>query len=114
MDLVTSPSSDEVEVTPGVYLSQLAGGEEMSIQHVRMESGGRVPEHEHHHEQLGFVYQGEQTFILADGEEVTAGPGESYWLEGHEVHAAENQGDEEMLAIDVFSPPRHSPDWLED
>lgn len=114
MDLITGDSSEEIEVKPGVYLSQLAGGEEMSIQHVRIEPDGRVPEHSHHHEQLGFVYQGKQTFVLEDGEEVTAGPGESYWLKSHEVHAAENQGDEEMLAIDVFSPPRHSPNWLED
>lgn len=114
MDLVTSDSSNEVEATPDVYLSQLAGGDEMSIQHVRIEPDGLVPEHSHHQEQLGFVYQGEQTFILEDGEEVTAGPGDSYWIKSNEVHAAENQGDEEMLAIDIFSPPRHSPNWLED
>jgi quercetin dioxygenase-like cupin family protein len=113
MDVVTEDGFEEVEVEEGVALAQLAVGEEMSIQHLRMAPGARVPEHEHHHEQVGFVYRGEQTFVLADGEAVTVGPGESYWLESHEVHAAENRGDEELLAIDVFSPPRANPSWLE-
>ncbi len=113
MELVTSDSSDEIEVTPSVYLSQLAAGNEMSVQRVRMEPDGRVPEHEHYHEQLGFVYQGDQTFILKDGTEITACSGDSYWLKSHEAHAAENQGDKEMLAIDIFSPPRHTPNWPE-
>lgn len=113
MDVVTGADIDEVEVEPGVFLAQLAAGEEMSIQHLRMDPGARVPEHHHHHEQVGFVYQGEQTFILEDGVEVTVEPGESYCLESNEVHAAENQGDGELLAIDVFSPPRKNPNWLE-
>ncbi|WP_254273674.1 cupin domain-containing protein [Haloarcula marina] len=113
MDVVSDTHADEVEVEPGVYLAQLAAGSEMSIQHLRIEPGGRVPEHSHHHEQVGFVYQGEQTFVLDDGEAVTVGPGESYRLESHEVHAAENRGEAELLAIDVFSPPRPNPDWLD-
>ncbi|MBV0923703.1 cupin domain-containing protein [Halomicroarcula limicola] len=113
MDVVADDSSNAVEVEPGVFLTQLAAGAEMSIQHLRIEPGGRVPEHSHHHEQVGFVYQGEQTFVLEGGEAVTVGPGESYHLKSHEVHAAENRGDEVLLAIDVFSPPRPNPDWLE-
>lgn len=105
--------TDEVEVEPGVFLSQLAAGDEMSIQHLRMEPGARVPEHSHHHEQVGFVYAGEQTFVLADGVEITVEPTESYWLEGNEVHAAENQGEVELRAIDIFSPPRMNPNWLD-
>lgn len=113
METVTDGAVEEVEVEPGVFLAQLAAGEEMSIQHLRMDPGARVPEHSHHHEQVGFVYRGEQTFVLGDGETVAVGPGESYWLESHEVHAAENRGEDELLAIDVFSPPRPNPDWLE-
>lgn len=113
MEIVPDGDTDEVEVEDGVFLAQLAAGDEMSIQHLRMEPGARVPEHSHHHEQVGFVYEGEQTFILEDGAAVTVEPGESYRLESHEVHAAENRGDEELLAIDVFSPPRHDPNWLD-
>lgn len=113
MEIVTYDGVDEVEVEPGVFLAQLAAGEDMSIQHLRMTPGARVPEHSHHHEQLGFVYQGEQTFVFADGTTATVGPGQSYWLESNEIHAAENRGEDLLLAIDVFSPPRPTPDWLE-
>lgn len=113
MEYVPADSMEEVEVESGVYLAQLAAGDEMSIQHLRMEPGARVPEHSHHHEQLGFVYQGEQTFVLEDDVAVPVEPGGSYWLESEEVHAAENRGDDELLAIDVFSPPRPNPSWLE-
>ncbi len=62
---------------------------------------------------MGFVYQGEQTFVLEDEEAVTVGPGESYALAGDESHGAQNRGEEVMLAIDVFAPPRPDPDWLD-
>ena len=113
MDHVAPGGRETVEVTDGVFLTQLAVGERMSIQHLRMEPGARVPEHDHHHEQLGFVYRGTQTFVLADGTAVDVDPGESYYLEGGEPHGAENRGDDVLLAIDIFSPPRPNPTWLE-
>jgi quercetin dioxygenase-like cupin family protein len=108
----TTDSFEETEVEPGVHLAQLVAGAEMSIQHVRMDPGASVPEHSHHHEQVGFVYGGEVTFHLAD-RTVTVGPGGSYGLASGEVHAAQNRGDDTLLAVDVFSPPRPDPDWLE-
>lgn len=114
MDVVSDDAFEEVEVEPGVFLAQLAIGDEMSIQHLRMEPDARVPEHSHHHEQVGFVYRGAQTFVLEDGDAVTVESGDSYRLESEEIHAAENRGEEELLAIDVFSPPRPNPGWLED
>lgn len=108
-----SDAFEETEVEPGVYLAQLAVGEEMSIQHLRMEPGAVIPEHDHHHEQVGFVYEGEQTFVLGDGEAVAVQPGGSYSLESNERHAAENRGEATLRAIDVFSPPRADPSWLE-
>lgn len=101
-----------VEAMDGVFLTQLAAGERMSIQHLRMEPGARVPEHSHHHEQLGFVYEGTQTFVI-DGESIDIDPGDSYFLESEEPHAAENRGDGGMRAIDIFSPPRLNPSWLD-
>jgi mannose-6-phosphate isomerase-like protein (cupin superfamily) len=114
MEQVTPADSETVEVSEGVHLTQLAVGERMSIQHLRMEPGGRVPMHSHHHEQLGFVYQGTQTFVFEDDSAAGVDPGESYFLESEEPHAAENRGDEDLLAIDIFSPPRPNPSWLED
>lgn len=108
----TGEAFEEIEVEPGVHLAQLVAGEEMSVQHVRMEPGATVPEHSHHHEQVGYIYAGELTFLLAGGE-VTVGPDEGYSLASEEVHGAENRGEETVRAVDVFSPPRPNPDWLE-
>jgi quercetin dioxygenase-like cupin family protein len=102
----------ETEAGEQVHLAQLATGEEMSVQHFRIKPGATVPEHDHHHEQAGFVYAGELTFLLADGE-VTVGAGESYVLAGDEVHGAENRGDAPVRGVDIFSPPRPDPDWAE-
>jgi len=113
MDVVTTDAFEEVEAEPGVFLAQLATGDEMSIQHLRMAPGAVIPEHSHHHEQVGFVYEGRQTFVLEGDETVAVEPGESYHLKSHERHGAENRADVEMRAIDVFSPPRPNPDWLE-
>ena len=113
MDHVVPADNETVEVAEGVHLTQLAIGERMSIQHLRMEPGAEVPMHDHHHEQLGFVYEGTQTFLLDDDETVDIDAGESYHLESEEPHAALNRGDETMYAIDIFSPPRPNPGWLE-
>jgi len=104
---------EAVEAVEGVHLTQLAADERMSVQHFHIESGARVPEHSHHHEQAGFVHEGELTFVVADGDEVVVGAGESFVFAGDEVHAAENRGDEPVRGVDVFSPPRTDPDWAE-
>jgi quercetin dioxygenase-like cupin family protein len=112
MDTVPDGAFEETEVTEGVYLAQLTTGERMSLQHVRMEPGARVPDHDHHHEQAGFVYAGELTFRL-DGGEITVEAGDTYHLAGDERHGAVNRGDEVALAVDVFGPSRPDPDWLD-
>lgn len=103
---------EETEAVEQVHLAQLAAGDEMSVQHFRIEPGATVPEHDHHHEQAGFIYEGALTFLLADGA-VTVGEGESYVLAGHEVHGAENRGDVAVRGVDIFAPPRPDPDWAE-
>ncbi|MFC7176041.1 cupin domain-containing protein [Halosegnis marinus] len=102
----------ETEAVENVHLAQLAAGEETSVQHFRIEPGATVPSHDHHHEQAGFVYEGELTFLLDDSE-VTVAAGESYVLAGGEVHGAENRGTEPVRGVDIFSPPRTDPDWAE-
>lgn len=113
MDVASLESGTAVEVEPGVHLRQLVAGETMSIQHLRMAPGATIPTHDHHHEQVGFVYQGKCTFLLEDETTVTIEAGGSYRLAGHEVHGVINDGDEAVLAIDIFHPPRPDPDWAE-
>ena len=113
MDIQYSGDSTSAEAVDNVFLTQLIAGDAMSVQHFRIEPGAVVPEHSHPHEQVGYLLQGELTFITDDGEHVVQ-TGDSYALAGDETHAAENRGDETVVGIDVFSPPRVNPDWQDD
>ena len=112
MEKVPLSERESAEAVEGVHLSQLAVGEKGSIQHFRIEPGATVPEHSHHHEQLGYIFDGVLTFVV-DGEEVDIGSDDSYHLESDEPHAAENQGDVTVTGIDIFCPPRANPDWMD-
>ena len=112
MEEVAHASRETVEAVEGVHLTQLAVGERMSVQHFYVEPGAVVPEHSHPHEQVGYVVSGAFTFTVA-GEEYVIGPGDSFCVPGDEPHEARNEGDEPVSGIDVFSPPRANPDWLE-
>lgn len=110
MDREPLSGHESAEAVDGVHLTQLAVGDDMSIQHFRIEPGATVPEHSHHHEQLGYIFAGELTFIV-DGDAVPIAADESYALKSDEPHAAENRGDTPVFGIDIFSPPRANPDW---
>jgi len=112
MQSMAPADGETVEVVDGVYLTQLAVGEQMSIQHFHIEPGARVPEHSHEHEQAGYVVHGTFTFEV-DGKEHVISPGESYVIPGDAPHAAENRADIPVDGIDVFAPPRPDPDWAE-
>lgn len=103
---------ETVEAVEGVHLAQMSVGDEMSVQHFHIRPGAVVPAHEHHHEQAGFVYEGSLTFLVGD-EEFVVTAGESYVIPGGEAHGVENRGDGAVRGIDVFSPPRANPDWME-
>lgn len=110
MDTRSLSQHTAVEVVEGVHLTQLVSGAQMSIQHYHIEPGAVVPEHDHHHEQSGFVYKGALTFYGSE-ESTIVGTGESYVLSANEPHRVENHGEDAAIGIDVFSPPRPNPDW---
>jgi quercetin dioxygenase-like cupin family protein len=112
METVDLTDTETVEAVAGVHLAQLAVGDDMSVQHFQIEPGAEVPEHEHHHEQAGYLYRGELTFLV-EGEEHVVAAGESYTIPGGEAHAAVNEGEEPVAGVDIFSPPRANPDWQE-
>jgi len=110
MERVTADDVSATEAVDGVDLKLMAGGENANVQEFTIAPGATVPEHDHPHEQVGYVVSGELTFRV-DGEELVCGPGDSYAIPGGEPHAAENRGGEPVVGIDVFSPPRDDPDW---
>jgi quercetin dioxygenase-like cupin family protein len=111
MESMSATDGETVEVVDGVYLTQLLAGQRLSCQHVHIEAGARVPAHEHHFEQAGYIDEGTATFIVDGNEEIVVGAGESYVLPGHETHAVENRTDDPITGIDFFAPPREDPDW---
>ena len=110
MDIVSQSAVESGSPIDGVHLRLLASGEQMNVQHYRIEPGASIPVHSHPHEQLGFVMQGTLVFDV-DGEEFTVEEGKSYALAGDEPHGVQNRGDVPVEGIDVFSPPRDDPDW---
>jgi quercetin dioxygenase-like cupin family protein len=112
MERMALSETETVEAVEGVYLTQLAVGESMSVQHFHIEPGATVPEHSHHHEQSGWIYEGALAFEI-DGTEIVASDGDSYVIPGDEPHSAINRGDVAVKGVDIFSPPRPNPDWRE-
>lgn len=112
MESKAPADGETVEVVEGVHLTQLVAGDRLSVQHFHVEPGASIPEHSHEHEQAGYVARGTLTFAV-DGETHVIGAGESYVLAGGEPHAAANRGEDSVSGVDVFSPPRENPDWLD-
>jgi quercetin dioxygenase-like cupin family protein len=113
MDHHILTNADFTEAVEGVRLAVGASGEETSVQYFTIEPGAEVPAHSHPHEQAGLITQGQLTFRMEESDDVVVKAGESYVIEGEEVHGAVNNGDEVVTGIDVFSPPRTDPDWAE-
>lgn len=110
MDHVTTTGADLEEVAEGVHLEDVASGRRASVKYWRIEPGATLPAHEHHHEQIGYVLEGELTAIV-EGGEVVLETGDAYRFESNEYHGAENRTDEPAAGLGVLAPPRSEPDW---
>jgi quercetin dioxygenase-like cupin family protein len=86
----------------GVTMRPLFGDGAM-LNLLEFEPGARVPPHDHHHEQLGYVIEGELVLVI-DGVEHELGPGAAYAIPSGIEHAARSEG--RCLVLDVFQPVR--------
>ena len=120
-DLIAQPEEVEIEAMPatggffdvaslpgfnplpGIRMDVLAGGR-MMANWVRLDPGAEVPDHDHPHEQLGLVLEGEIDMTLA-GETRRIGPGTAYVVPGGVRHSGVG-GPTGCLVLDIFSPPR--------
>lgn len=111
-EIVYMADQESHEVAEGFEAMQIGENDFMSIQHFHFDPGGSVPEHEHPHQQIGFVYRGDLTFIV-NGEEHEVGAGDTYIIYSHEPHYGVNHGDEPVDGVDIFCPPRGEADWMD-
>ena len=95
-------AADPHELAPGVTMRPLFGDGAM-LNLLEFEAGARVPVHDHPHEQLGYVLEGELGLEI-DGVEHRLQPGHAYRIAGGTPHAAWSHGP--CLVLDVFDPVR--------
>lgn len=112
MDVAYSDQSEEREVVSGVHNIPMLEGERTNLLQFRIEPSGSVPEHNHPHEQIGYIISGKAMFGTEGGTR-TLGPGDAYRIPSGESHRLDNNGAEPVLGIDVFSPPRELAPFVE-
>ena len=91
------------EIFPGVNIHTMAG-DQMMLSVVEMQPGAVVELHEHPHEQMGILLEGELTFTVGD-QKRTLRPGQMWRIPGGVPHTA-TAGAEGVKALDMFCPVR--------
>jgi len=108
MPFVKAEELPRMELFPGAY-SGLVAGRQLMLSFLEMETGSRVPEHSHPHEQAGLMIAGVLRFRIG-GEERVLVPGDAFLVPPDMAHSGEVlEGPAKVL--DIFSPPRE--DYIE-
>ena len=93
----------ERQMLPGVYL-RILPGDQLMFSIVRFEPHARVQTHQHPHEQIGFVLDGELELWIGD-ERRRLGRGDMYTIPSNVPHGAATGGGD-CIVVDVFHPLR--------
>ncbi|MBS1253306.1 MAG: hypothetical protein MAG451_02355 [Anaerolineales bacterium] len=94
---------EPVEMMRGVLRRTLATGERTMMAHVTLRKGATVPNHQHPHEQVGYVVGGRIRMTIGEhAHELEMG--QSYFIPGNVEHEATAVTD--CVVLDIFSPPR--------
>lgn len=99
-DIKDLPSFSPVD---GITMQAIMG-EKMMANWVWLEPNTEMPTHDHPHEQVGVVLQGELELTTPDEVQVVK-PGSAYLLPGGVSHKG-IAGPDGCLVLDIFSPPR--------
>jgi quercetin dioxygenase-like cupin family protein len=91
------------ELVPGI-IARTFWGEKMLTAVVDLDPNTELPMHNHPHEQMGIVIEGEIEFTI-DGEVKVLKPHEVYVIPGGTEHAARTF-DQPVKVMDIFSPVR--------
>lgn len=100
------PAADEFSrhvIFPGVAIATCSATQ-MMLSHVDIQPGATVEEHQHSHEQVGIVLEGQATFYIG-GEQKVMRKGDMYRIPGNVRHrvVASELG---LKALDIFHPIR--------
>jgi len=87
----------------GVMLKTLVYGEKTLMASINLAKGATIPQHQHIHEQSGFLISGSLNFII-DGDHFIAEPGDSWTIPADIPHGV--QAIDDSSIIEVFSPVR--------
>jgi quercetin dioxygenase-like cupin family protein len=87
----------------GIQLKTLVYGEKTLLCEFRLEGGKVLPDHNHPHEQTGYLISGRINLTIGD-EIFEVEPGDSWCIPGDVAHSAEII--EDAVVIEVFSPVR--------
>ncbi len=102
------------DVRPGVRRAGFGTGNVQLVMN-ELRPGMQTRPHSHDFDQIAMVVSGRARFWL-DGELVPMEPGEVLLIGAGVEHWAEPAGDEPVLNLDVFAPPRsdydHLLDWM--
>ena len=91
------------DVVPGVRRKTLCFGDETLLTEFRLAEGHELPQHEHPHEQTGYLVSGRLRFTIGD-ETRDVEPGDSWCILGGVRHGAVVL--EDAVAVEAFSPVR--------
>lgn len=99
------------ELLEGVRLKNLVHGAQTHLTQVALDEGAVIPEHQHPHEQTGYMLSGRLRFF-GEGGEATVTPGDCWTFASGEAHGAEALQD--SVVLELFSPLREDYLNLED
>ncbi len=91
------------EALDGVTYKTIAYGDKTSLGEFQLKKGSVVLNHNHPHEQTGYMISGRMTFTI-DGEDHIAEAGDSWNIPGNVEHSVNVH--EDSVVIEVFSPVR--------
>lgn len=87
----------------GIEMKTLVHGDKTLMTEFFLHKGHTLPQHQHPHEQTGYLVSGHLRFNVA-GELIDALPGSSWCIPGDVVHGAEIL--EDSVVVEVFAPVR--------
>ena len=103
MYFIEEDNMSKKSIAPGVSIA-VAGGDRAQMSFVTLTPGAQVPMHDHPHEQMGVVLEGEFVMVIG-GESRTIKTGDKYVIPGGVEHGVPDVK-VKSVALDIFSPPR--------